>query len=172
MSHEWRDQAACLGVDTEIFFPHKLEKTGIQKALAFCESCPVRRECLEDALKVEPLFDRGIRGGLLESERKAMPRDMPKEKLLPAPGRRQAGRICSVKDCTRPHIARGFCQKHYSRWRWGEGLVSKSGSPVCIEDGCSEPSFRQSRCKPHHNMKRREWDSARRERKRAERKAK
>ncbi|MGW3144839.1 HNH endonuclease signature motif containing protein [Streptomyces sp. NPDC001177] len=26
-------------------------------------------------------------------------------------------RMCSVADCTKPHIARGFCTAHYQRWQ-------------------------------------------------------
>jgi hypothetical protein len=31
-------------------------------------------------------------------------------------------RQCSVTDCTNPHEARGYCQKHYTRW-WNYGNV-------------------------------------------------
>src|SRR5665811_264876 len=27
-----------------------------------------------------------------------------------------ADRICSIPDCDRPHVARGWCQKHWQRW--------------------------------------------------------
>lgn len=26
-------------------------------------------------------------------------------------------RICAIQDCGQPHCARGYCQKHYARWR-------------------------------------------------------
>jgi hypothetical protein len=36
-------------------------------------------------------------------------------------------RTCSVDDCTDKHLARGYCRKHYGRWRkWGDPLIKYS----------------------------------------------
>lgn len=35
-----------------------------------------------------------------------------------------AERTCSVEDCARPVASRGWCAKHYSRWRkWGNPMI-------------------------------------------------
>lgn len=35
-------------------------------------------------------------------------------------------RQCSVKECDRPHDARGYCKLHYKRWsKWGDPLIVK-----------------------------------------------
>ena len=72
----WQLRAVCRGPDAVLFFPpshfeRKEEKEEReQRAKAICRICPVRRECLEYALRIrEP---HGIWGGLNEMERKAM----------------------------------------------------------------------------------------------------
>jgi WhiB family redox-sensing transcriptional regulator len=72
----WQLRASCRGPDASLFFPpshfeRKDEKEAREKrAKAICRTCPVRRECLEYALRIrEP---HGIWGGLNEIERKAM----------------------------------------------------------------------------------------------------
>jgi WhiB family redox-sensing transcriptional regulator len=64
----WRS-AACRSADPELFFP--LSESGealeqIAEAKAICTGCPVRRQCLEFALRTRP---HGIWGGLTERER-------------------------------------------------------------------------------------------------------
>lgn len=72
---DWYRAAACLGADTEIFYPDRGEgKTGpVREAKAYCWRCPVTRECLEAALVEERTADRkavfGVRGGLTAGER-------------------------------------------------------------------------------------------------------
>jgi hypothetical protein len=77
----WRYDAKCRGVDTEIFFPPRdkdLYAPIADKAKAIClgtdgaPACPVRRECLVDAIDREELH--GIWGGLSHRERNAMVR--------------------------------------------------------------------------------------------------
>jgi WhiB family redox-sensing transcriptional regulator len=57
----WRKRAACLGMETNLFYTHPT------KAQRICRGCPVRTECLEDALAVEVHLDKrsltGVRGG-------------------------------------------------------------------------------------------------------------
>jgi hypothetical protein len=37
---------------------------------------------------------------------------------------RMADRICSIPECGRPHLARGWCGQHYERWkRYGDPLA-------------------------------------------------
>jgi WhiB family transcriptional regulator, redox-sensing transcriptional regulator len=65
----WRWAAACRSADPELFFP--LSESGkalkqIAEAKAICTGCPVRRQCLEFALRTRA---HGIWGGLTELER-------------------------------------------------------------------------------------------------------
>ena len=64
---EWRDHAACLGEDLELFFPER-SQTQAAKAKAICFSCPVREECLEESIHNGERF--GIWGGLDQEERR------------------------------------------------------------------------------------------------------
>ena len=61
---QWRSQAACRGLDPELFFPKRGERVGAAKAV--CARCPVCAECLELGLE-EHL---GVWGGTTEYERR------------------------------------------------------------------------------------------------------
>jgi WhiB family transcriptional regulator, redox-sensing transcriptional regulator len=70
----WQAKAACRGPQSSVFFPpshfeRKDEKEAREtRAKAICAICPVRRSCLDYALRIrEP---HGIWGGLNEVERK------------------------------------------------------------------------------------------------------
>ena len=72
---DWRERAACLDVDPELFFP--IGNTGpaimqIEEAKKVCQRCPVREECLAWALEAGQ--DHGVWGGLSEEERRALKR--------------------------------------------------------------------------------------------------
>jgi WhiB family redox-sensing transcriptional regulator len=72
----WRSRAACLGMDSESFFP--LGTTGlaleqITRAKAVCAQCPARNACLDWALATHQ--EAGIWGGLTEDERRALRRN-------------------------------------------------------------------------------------------------
>jgi WhiB family redox-sensing transcriptional regulator len=78
----WCESAACLGADTELFFP--VAFTGpaaadIRAAKAFCERCPVRVCCLAYALDTGQAA--GIWGGYDENERRLM-RQEPRRSAL------------------------------------------------------------------------------------------
>lgn len=49
-SWHWRDKAACAGEDIELFALHRNDLTAAKE---LCASCPVRSECLQDALALE-----------------------------------------------------------------------------------------------------------------------
>lgn len=57
-------------MDITIFFPRKGETA--EKAKEICSGCPVRADCLDDALRHEDAT--GIFGGLTASERRRLPR--------------------------------------------------------------------------------------------------
>lgn len=69
---EWHTRAACGGEDPGLFFagsgPQAFRDR--RRALAICAGCPVRVECVADALAWEqPSTRTGIRGGLSASQR-------------------------------------------------------------------------------------------------------
>ena len=66
----WREQAACLGVDTAVFFPDS--DAAADEAKAICAICPVRTECLEWALSSRQ--EDGVWGGLTDNERRRLRR--------------------------------------------------------------------------------------------------
>ncbi|MFM7534397.1 MAG: WhiB family transcriptional regulator [Acidimicrobiales bacterium] len=67
---QWQDEANCLGVDPDLFFPERGAST--REAKAVCRACAVRSECLEFALANGEKF--GIWGGLSERERRRIRR--------------------------------------------------------------------------------------------------
>lgn len=62
----WLDDAACTPLRAELFWPDKGGDSGPAKAV--CAGCPVKRQCLEYALKEGEI--NGIWGGLDPAERK------------------------------------------------------------------------------------------------------
>lgn len=69
----WRDNAACLGMETELFFPlpgrHNPDTV---TAKEICRRCPVTAQCLEWAMSERELY--GIWGGRTQEERAAVMR--------------------------------------------------------------------------------------------------
>lgn len=61
----WRDQAACSGMDPEVFFnasgTNRSDVLRLRKALKACGKCPVTSECLEFAKAND--IKEGIYGG-------------------------------------------------------------------------------------------------------------
>jgi len=66
----WREQAACRGFDTDLFFPETDEDAA--PALAICQGCPVREACLEFALATNQAD--GVWGGTTPDERRRIRR--------------------------------------------------------------------------------------------------
>ncbi len=65
MTPDWYADAACRGMDPEIFFP--TTKRAADRAKSICAGCEVRTQCLADAIESEA---DGVRGGLTERERR------------------------------------------------------------------------------------------------------
>lgn len=72
----WQAKAACRGPQATLFFPpsHFERKDDKERresqAKSICRTCPVRRPCLDYAVRIrEP---HGIWGGLNEVERRAL----------------------------------------------------------------------------------------------------
>jgi WhiB family transcriptional regulator, redox-sensing transcriptional regulator len=64
----WMFEAACRGMDAEIFFPASDGDDAAAKAV--CDACPVRAACLAFAIDHSERF--GIWGGLDEKQRARM----------------------------------------------------------------------------------------------------
>ena len=59
---DWRNLAACRGLDPELFFPERGDAFTARNAQAVCAACPVAAECLEFAIANDETV--GIWGGL------------------------------------------------------------------------------------------------------------
>ncbi len=66
----WATFASCKDAQDVTFFPQT--KAEARAALAICEICPVREECLDHALETNERF--GVWGGMTDKERKALVR--------------------------------------------------------------------------------------------------
>lgn len=64
---QWRDQALCRETDTEAFFPDKGGSSRVARRV--CQACPVRAQCLADALARRDVAF-GVLGGLTPNERR------------------------------------------------------------------------------------------------------
>jgi WhiB family redox-sensing transcriptional regulator len=78
----WQDEANCLGVDPDLFFPERGAST--REAKEVCRGCVVRAECLEYALDNGEKF--GIWGGLSERERRRLRRQRARAQRHSAAG--------------------------------------------------------------------------------------
>lgn len=67
---DWRAASACRTADPDLFFPGAVgaaARPQVTRALLICDGCPVKRECLDFALRTrEPA---GIWGGTTPEER-------------------------------------------------------------------------------------------------------
>ncbi len=69
---DWRFAAACRDTDPDVLFVRGAEQ---HRAKLVCMSCPVRTECLAEALDNRITF--GVWGGMTERERRALLRRRP-----------------------------------------------------------------------------------------------
>ncbi|MPY60960.1 WhiB family transcriptional regulator [Streptomyces spongiae] len=69
---DWSGQAACRTTDPDELF---VQGAAQNRAKAVCRGCPVRTECLADALDYRVEF--GVWGGMTERERRALLRRRP-----------------------------------------------------------------------------------------------
>jgi WhiB family transcriptional regulator, redox-sensing transcriptional regulator len=70
----WGEQAACLDMNTELFFPNGTTGPAVEQtveAKAVCARCPVVAQCLAAALVMNEV---GIWGGMTEQERRILRR--------------------------------------------------------------------------------------------------
>jgi WhiB family redox-sensing transcriptional regulator len=76
----WMDDASCLEVAPDLFFPDHRETTKAREAIKICDSCLVKNECLDYALSNR--FDEGIFGGLTPNGRRKLIRQARRRKEL------------------------------------------------------------------------------------------
>ena len=67
----WMADAACRGMDVNLWFPERGGVSTARDAKAICAGCPVLSECLEQ----ETGERHGIRGGLTPRQRQRLARD-------------------------------------------------------------------------------------------------
>lgn len=76
IGHEdWRDDAACLHADPDLFFPVSTTGPALRQAdeaKLICRACPVQAQCLAWALRQG--VSSGVWGGTTEEERHAIRR--------------------------------------------------------------------------------------------------
>ncbi len=65
-SRDWRENAACKGMDTNVFMPETNRE--IREAVVVCSGCLVVKECLKYALENEIRF--GVWGAKSDKERR------------------------------------------------------------------------------------------------------
>jgi WhiB family transcriptional regulator, redox-sensing transcriptional regulator len=69
---DWTARAACKGTDPDELF---VQGAAQNRAKLICRGCPVRTECLADAL--DNRIEFGVWGGMTERERRALLRRRP-----------------------------------------------------------------------------------------------
>jgi WhiB family redox-sensing transcriptional regulator len=70
--NQWAAQGACRGSDPDALF---VQGAAQNRAKVVCLSCPVRTECLADAL--DSRIEFGVWGGMTERERRALLKRRP-----------------------------------------------------------------------------------------------
>lgn len=71
-STDWAARAACREIDPDSLF---VQGAAQNRAKLICRGCPVRTECLADAL--DNRIEFGVWGGMTERERRALLRRRP-----------------------------------------------------------------------------------------------
>jgi WhiB family transcriptional regulator, redox-sensing transcriptional regulator len=74
---DWQDRAICPEIAPDLFFPEKDDGPSATEIKAACFACPVRRECLTDALNHMGYCESGrwgVWGGTSAGERRALMR--------------------------------------------------------------------------------------------------
>lgn len=81
MTDDWLERAACRGANSDLFFPwssgtslRQMTREAAVEPLIICATCPVREECLEEAVLTDGLLPQGVRGGLIPPERREIAR--------------------------------------------------------------------------------------------------
>ena len=70
--HEWRDDSACSGADSDVFFPPGEDESLAMQAKKICALCPVQEKCLQYALATNQT--EGVWGGMSSGDRRRLRR--------------------------------------------------------------------------------------------------
>lgn len=144
MSPDWLEQAACRGVDVNVFYPSDADKNPscYKEARRLCAGCPVIAPCLADALATEPArsWRFGMRGGLTPKERNriahAPEKPLCEVCLHPIVGRGNGAKTCSAR-CAKIREARYMraWQRQY-RNNGKPNPIGKHGGIRMAQSGC------------------------------------
>jgi hypothetical protein len=55
---------------------------------------------------------------------------------------------CKIENCKQPVKGKGYCVKHYRKWRQGE--YGKARYKTCGEENCRKPCFAKGYCEEHY----------------------
>ncbi|MEU7487073.1 WhiB family transcriptional regulator [Streptomyces sp. NPDC042319] len=72
MTNAWTERGVCRGADPDLLF---VQGTAQNRVKSICSGCPVRLECLAQAL--DERIEWGVWGGMTERERRALLRRRP-----------------------------------------------------------------------------------------------
>lgn len=83
MTTDWMAEAACIGVDPDVFYQQAKGRKPADwtEAREVCASCPVRAQCLADAIESRDQF--AFLGGLTPEERRPLLPKLPPSMRLP-----------------------------------------------------------------------------------------
>ena len=71
----WRESAACLDVDSDVFFTTRGDPAQVRAALEYCIVCPVSDPCLDYVMTLPRGFrELGIWGGTTPKQRRQLRR--------------------------------------------------------------------------------------------------
>ena len=76
---DWHEHQACIDSDIAVFFP-PAGFEALSEARSLCRRCPVRQQCLNEALKLNDTF--GFRGGKTGEERRKILKEQPGPDVL------------------------------------------------------------------------------------------
>jgi WhiB family redox-sensing transcriptional regulator len=74
LPNNWANEAACKGVNAELFHPGRGENRTVALAIAICKNCVVVDDCLHYALSNS--IKVGIWGGKSERQRRAIRKEI------------------------------------------------------------------------------------------------
>lgn len=77
----WTQSAECAKPGQPLMFPHEGDTVGVEQAKDVCNRCPVRQQCLDEALGRRESF--GIWGGMTTDERRALLRQTARKAAKP-----------------------------------------------------------------------------------------
>lgn len=73
--------------------------------------------------------------------------------------------ICTVSDCGKPTVGRGYCRTHYNRWHThGDPLHERAKIPTCYVPDCNRPTSSKTTsgglglCSAHYRRMKRHGD--------------